>query len=382
MNSQNIEYFETKKIKTVIGNEEPQEYTILLQNLNGPCPLVALVNTLILSDQKIAQKDGSFLSLAQFTSGKDKVSVNGLLEQLGELLVQKLNETDSSTACNADNALSLLPKLVTGLNINVRFNGTFEESPELSLFRIYDVDIVHGWIVDPDDPEYEILNSIDSYDEAVSTVLRDNNEDLISDNEDRTELREKSAAVKHFMDSNATQLTSYGLGQLRALLNPDSPAVLFRNDHFSTVVLKQNCLYILVADQGYKNESNVVWQSLVGTSGNEDAFYNGEWNSHETQQSNQQEQEQEQEQKENYGVGYNAPGDNADYALARELQMEADSEMAQELANQRQAARRDNQNQDRTASTNTGAQRETQSARQQSKKSKSESKKDKKCIIM
>ena len=63
------------------------------------------------------------------------------------------------------------------------------------------------------------------------------------------------------MDGTAGQLTNTGLEQLDKLLEPGLPSILFRNNHFLTIVKKNGRIWALVTDQGYM-ESEVVWESL------------------------------------------------------------------------------------------------------------------------
>lgn len=48
-------------------------------------------------------------------------------------------------------AVTVLPKLATGLDVNVRFTGVsdFEYTPECSVFDLLGVPLYHGWLVDP-----------------------------------------------------------------------------------------------------------------------------------------------------------------------------------------------------------------------------------------
>lgn len=52
---------------------------------------------------------------------------------------------------NVDDAMTVLPKLATGLDVNVRFTGVsdFEYTPECSIFDLLGVPLYHGWLVDP-----------------------------------------------------------------------------------------------------------------------------------------------------------------------------------------------------------------------------------------
>lgn len=45
----------------------------------------------------------------------------------------------------------VLPKLSTGLDVNVRFTGVsdFEYTPECIVFDLLNVPLYHGWLVDP-----------------------------------------------------------------------------------------------------------------------------------------------------------------------------------------------------------------------------------------
>lgn len=47
--------------------------------------------------------------------------------------------------------MTVLPKLATGLDVNVRFTGVsdFEYTPECSIFDLLGIPLYHGWLVDP-----------------------------------------------------------------------------------------------------------------------------------------------------------------------------------------------------------------------------------------
>ncbi len=47
--------------------------------------------------------------------------------------------------------MAVLPKLSTGLDVNVRFTGVsdFEYTPECIVFDLLDILLYHGWLVDP-----------------------------------------------------------------------------------------------------------------------------------------------------------------------------------------------------------------------------------------
>ncbi|CAI7771008.1 unnamed protein product [Closterium sp. NIES-53] len=51
---------------------------------------------------------------------------------------------------NVADCMALLPRLATGIDVNVRFTGihAFEFTPETAIFDLLDISLVHGWLVD------------------------------------------------------------------------------------------------------------------------------------------------------------------------------------------------------------------------------------------
>ena len=160
-----IQYFDTKQVEWTDRTGFRGPVNILLQNDNGPCPLVALINTMVFTSP----------ATAAYTSGKERISVKGLLEYLGELLLEKVSAADGAQSSeiinDTDDVLRLLPKLVTGLNIDPMFDGQFSNSPEMSLFRLYGVDVVHGWLVDPHEPIHHHVIEAESYEHSQMLLI-------------------------------------------------------------------------------------------------------------------------------------------------------------------------------------------------------------------
>jgi hypothetical protein len=61
------------------------------------------------------------------------------------------------------------------LDVNVRFNSIhgFEPTAELSVFDVFHVDLVHGWVVDPQDEDTwnVVVRKCGSYNRAVECVV-------------------------------------------------------------------------------------------------------------------------------------------------------------------------------------------------------------------
>ncbi|EDO19412.1 hypothetical protein Kpol_1002p59 [Vanderwaltozyma polyspora DSM 70294] len=258
--------FETKHIQVNGINKK-----IILQNENGPCALVALTNILLISPAHAAFAT----DLVNFVQRSEIVSLQDLVQVLANIGIQNPNGAN----VDVNQLLQLLPQLHTGLNINPTFNGSFAEGIEMSLFRLYNVGIVHGWIIDPEvDPiafqhvsrySYEEAQTVlvQSYDISNGTLQVANPQEVLDD----------ASYIKSFLARSATQLTEYGLKHLREVIMENSYAVLFRNDHFATIHKYNGELYTLVTDLGYKNNTNVIWQSLKSVNGSQDNFYTGQF---------------------------------------------------------------------------------------------------------
>lgn len=245
------------------------QYKILLQNENGPCALLALANVLLLAPSHAREVQ----ELVYLVSRNELVALSDLVQVLANIGIQNQHGADTDVS----QLLQLLPQLHTGLSINPKFNGSFEDGVEMSIFRLYNVAIVHGWIIDSEnDPAAHDHVSKYSYEDAQKILIEAY--DIKRNNlhvENADQVVEDSNFIKSFFARSATQLTEYGLRHLREILVEKSFAVLFRNDHFSTIYKINGELFTLVTDQGFKNRTDVVWQALKSVNGSQDAFYTG-----------------------------------------------------------------------------------------------------------
>lgn len=73
--------------------------------------------------------------------------------------------------------------------------------------------------------------------------------------------------ARDFLESNPSQLTVYGLSALMDGMSDQQLAVFFRNNHFNVLLRSGSGLYILVTDQGYLYESDVMWEHLSNVDG-------------------------------------------------------------------------------------------------------------------
>lgn len=98
-----------------------------------------------------------------------EVSQEKLLSLVAERLIDSnsnANNKDASYIVNQEqnisDAIDLLPRLATGIDVNIQFRriDDFEFTPECAIFDLLDIPLYHGWIVDPQD--YETADAIGS----------------------------------------------------------------------------------------------------------------------------------------------------------------------------------------------------------------------------
>ncbi|KKA30560.1 hypothetical protein TD95_004516 [Thielaviopsis punctulata] len=282
-----------------------RESPILMQNANGPCPLLALVNALIISTPKIDAGHG----LASHLGKKKSVTLDKLLEAMVSELLDR-ERSPNSPLPDLGDMMEFLKGLHTGMNVNPRFvptqtqansakrtslshihpvardaliPGGFEDSVEMRFYSTFGIPLVHGWIPESDAytsmarsaPTYEsaqvLLSREEELEEKLSTEGLTNEEDL-------TVLHDITT-IKTFLSEWPTQLTPKGLEIITHSLMPGQVCIFFRNDHFSTLYRHPQTLELLslVTDSGYATHDEIVWESLVDINGEQAEFFSGDF---------------------------------------------------------------------------------------------------------
>ncbi|KAI5818968.1 hypothetical protein BZA77DRAFT_260007 [Pyronema omphalodes] len=261
------------------------KFPILLQNLNGPCPLMALVNAITISTPPSRSS-----ALADVLRKREQVSLNLLVEAVFEELMSR-DLPDGQDLPDVSDLFAFLIALHTGMNVNPRFNtapgepGAFEQTKELQLYAAFSVPLVHGWLPSPDTAHASALQrSAKSYDETQTLLFAE--EELITKltsgsnltaTDEEQKLLTDAPIIREFIEANPTQLTTYGLETLRRL--PEwKPSILFRNDHFSTIIRRPNGeLVALVTDMGFASHQEVVWERIADVAGRNNIFLSGDF---------------------------------------------------------------------------------------------------------
>ncbi|KAG2382404.1 hypothetical protein C9374_005606 [Naegleria lovaniensis] len=386
----NIERYKVKRV--LIGERRAP---IILQNLNGPCPLIAICNLMSLRGENIGMED--YIE-------KGFITNNNLVSVLAEYMLKKFNKKqqteDAQYGILFQTALDHLPILKHGLDVNVQFtegvSGFKTEKSELSVFKFFNMILMHGWLLDPefDIETFKALKEL-SYNQAVekivlmeelmaaeeklrkklesdsSTTLNEREGSQISSHNDITEsnntekpLTEYSTPeemalkmspqqkhqiinegllIKQFLENSSTQLTEYGLKMINQNLGERKLAVLFRNNHFSVICKIQDALLTLCTDETLLNETNIVWENLSSINGENQHYYLGDFTPFQMLETHSQNYEyhrnQQQQQPEFMSHQQQPPTlshEDSDLQLALQLQQEEERAYQQQLAEQQQ----------------------------------------------
>lgn len=294
------------EIRLIDWSEYNFQSPTLLQDENGPCPLISLINTLILNfevqnkevvldgkelDKPEADKHEAVKALKELLLRKEKgpgfIELEETLAQLGNLLLEFIANKDGEY--DVDSLLKSLPELHTGLSVNPNLqNGKFP-SNDLStqLFEIFGLKFTHGWCfgnkgILPNTGSHASANissssfvQLETFDEIQDYLLRNISGE--GNEEQKQSLKENQNIISQWLDTNKTQLTSSGLEKLNNYLELGEFVVFFRNNHFNTLLKRSDMeFYLLITDTSFKS-SKVVWQSLNSVNGGDDLFFNGEF---------------------------------------------------------------------------------------------------------
>ncbi|KAJ2968614.1 hypothetical protein NUW54_g13165 [Trametes sanguinea] len=265
-------------------NGPPRRYKIITQNFNGYV-------------RDIVQCLHSGIQPYERTT----VSYEYLSRLVAEYLLTACPDVDISAA------LSVMPATRKGMDLNPLFTGSSLFRPagaggELQLFEQAGIKLVHGWLVDPSSPEYEVLSRTQDYDSSVNLLVeadyatkgnlvvaddattqegglsrRDSTYNLSPEEQRKVE---DALMIRNFIENSPSQLTYYGLFTLASELEPGSLVALFRNSHLSVLYKshgEDGALYTLATDQVFLHEPSVVWERLEDIDGGWSSFVDSDF---------------------------------------------------------------------------------------------------------
>ncbi|KAF6063813.1 hypothetical protein FOB64_005426 [Candida albicans] len=363
-------------IKLINWSLDPQNQTIittpiLLQEINGPCPLIALCNTLLLnndirtnsfiSDEGEDEDKGvdqlKFEALNNFKTNiinkyhsLGKIDLQQVLEYIGDLLlIHTENKTDwnrnhqnynnsSQKEFTIDELLLKLPLLHTGLNVNpILISGDFEYDLATQLFELFELKFKHeyGKLVN-------LFDQLENFDKIQDYLLLDQQQDK--------EVLGNKLLIEKWLNLNQTQLTLQGLNKLNDELDINQFIIFFRNNHFNTLFKKSNQeFYILLTDSSFVNSnksSKIIWQSLNSVSGKDDLFFMGDFTP-----VLDIDQDLPNVNTSKLGGDIYSQDQNPDYLLLKQLQEEEDQKYAERLQNNYNNKSRQSKSKSKSSST-------------------------------
>ncbi|CAK3828326.1 ubiquitin carboxyl-terminal hydrolase MINDY-2-like [Lecanosticta acicola] len=291
------------------GKASMRRLPVLTQNENGPCPLLALVNALVLSTPA-----GLDTPLIEALRTRETISLGFLLDGVFDELMSGRRGDTAHALPDVSELYAFLLALHTGMNVNPRFitpaatprgsldghppelhgvhptersqhkPGCFEETREMRLYSTFSIPLIHGWTAPKDTPVYQAFQrNAQTFEDAQNIQFAEPEleDKLRTEGLDFKEqqLLEDIQIIKSFLHTWPTQLTDYGLETISRSLHPGQLAILFRNDHFSTLYKepRHGALMTLVTDAGYSSHDEIVWESLVDVNGAASEMFSGDF---------------------------------------------------------------------------------------------------------
>lgn len=299
------ETYDIRIVNWTDGTTDLRRSPVLVQNENGPCPLLALVNGLVLRTPPDARSP-----LVRTLNSKEKISVSLLIYAIFDELTTYVDE--ESQLPDIEALSSFLTVLHTGMNVNPRLTpvcflrtstylviimflihmqtagspGTFLETHDTNLYRTFNLPLVHGWLAPPNSAAHSALVRVAEYHDDIQLLYfqKEELEDKASRGDplsaDDMQLIQDIECIQHFVnEENATQLSRFGLDHLNRTTAPGSISILFRNDHFSTLFKHPSShqLFTLVTDMGFSRHAEIVWESFVDINGSESELFSGDF---------------------------------------------------------------------------------------------------------
>ncbi|KAL7542050.1 hypothetical protein ACHAXR_012352 [Thalassiosira sp. AJA248-18] len=152
---------------------------ILLQNENGPCPLLAAANALLLRGvitlDPVCVRNGVASTEDVVNMLANRALTAGKTAGFNEMVAASNNSSHHEYHLNE--VLSLLPNLEHGMDVNPKFTAGptgVEYTNNLAAFDLLGVELVHGWLLDPQDVESGSVVENKTYNELIETVINGN----------------------------------------------------------------------------------------------------------------------------------------------------------------------------------------------------------------
>lgn len=255
-----------------------QRRTIVMQSANGPCPIIAIANVLLLR--------GELLNIEKLAVGRQDAvaTANQVQEAVWEYIVNRQNHHQNTQrkvlfneSARKDGTLALFTHSPAFEQLRAKlrdptfgksamqryYDGLFVEpihdvvdgfasSEDAAVFTLCKCRLVHGWIMDftsDEGADLQNLRTQSCSELQVAASFPPSEEPM-------------AAVANNFLSSTQSQLTELGLNILSSELEEHEFVVMFRNNHFGVVAVDKGKLYTVVTDVVFTQRNDVVLQEV------------------------------------------------------------------------------------------------------------------------
>lgn len=213
---------------------------IITQEGDGPCSLIAIANVLLLRGTLSLPNAESWISHAELV----RVLRDHAL-QLNRVPADSSAEIRANIEANIEASIRVLcsKAMRRGIMINPSLTGvtSFEFTPELGVFDLFRIRLLHGWLVEPTDaPQLKTFFEGRMYNQIQDSISADLHTST-------SDAQEQAALASAWFAQHASQMTPHGVKELERTVMENEIGVLFRADHFSTIIKHNGRLYSLVS---------------------------------------------------------------------------------------------------------------------------------------
>jgi hypothetical protein len=244
--------------------------TVVMQGVNGPCPVLALSNALLLkrvwdrvgdggsstvSAEELRQKLQNELVIPRdepvmFESPGER---NGTRTIAGVMADKAQVERLRQRLCGGDGK-EILRRFYNGLDVSPCFGSVdgFDGQDDAMLFALAGVRLFHSWYIGPDSVYGALRDK--SYDEVMMLAVA-----VDPENADSVDLGHLSES---FLDEHRNQSSIEGLQMVHRTMTNGEVAVLFLNNHFGTIVKLGEKLLRLASDESFADKPFCVFEVI------------------------------------------------------------------------------------------------------------------------
>jgi len=130
---------------------QKRDVRILLQNENGPCPLLAAANALLLKGSVVLPAHAIRNDVASLDDVANMLANHAMLEHNKKATDQQ-QQHDEDHSFHINELMQYVPRFQYGMDVNPKFTDclAYEYTPEVTVFDMLSCGrLVHGWLVDP-----------------------------------------------------------------------------------------------------------------------------------------------------------------------------------------------------------------------------------------